>query len=181
MILFRKEMKKLIPKNCRRPFPYFDFFIPVLINRNKEYSVTRYFKFTESAIYFIEDEDQYDVNKLFGFSFGWHHRDSVRFGWRPNKTLDKIEIVGYEYIDKLRVPTIPICDVDLNKWYKYELKYKAGVDCQIEYDVTNGITHYGTIHPIKLKKKWNLGYKLFLYFGGNKKAPRDIVIYQENK
>lgn len=180
MILFKKEMKKLIPKNCRRPFPYFDFFIPVLINRNKDYSITRYFKFTETAIYFIEDEDQYDVNKLFGFSFGWHHRDSVRFGWRPNGDLSKVEIVGYEYINKLRVPTIPITDIELNKWYEYTIKYSA-LSSQIEYIVTDGTEHHSTVHPITLKNKWNLGYKLFLYFGGNKKAPHDIVIYQTNK
>lgn len=174
-------MKKIIPKNKRRPFPYFDFFIPVLINRNKDYSIIKYFKFTETAIYLFNDEDQHDVNKLFGFSFGWHHKNSVRFGWRPNETLDKIEIVGYEYINKLRVPTIPICDIELNKWYGFELKYKSGVFGQIEYTVTDGIEHHSTVHPITLKNTWNLGYKLFLYFGGNKKAPHDILIYQANK
>jgi hypothetical protein len=173
-------MKKLIPKNKRRPFPYFDFFIPVLIKKDKDYSITRYFRFTESAIYHFNDEDQYDVNKLFGFSFGWHHKNSVRFGWRPNGDLTKIEIVGYEYINKLRVPTIPICDVKLNEWYKYQLKYRGGTFGQIEYSVTDGEKQFDTVHPITLKKKINLGYRLYLYFGGNKKAPHDIVIYQDN-
>jgi len=174
-------MKKVIQKNKRRPFPYLNPIIPVLINKNKDYSITRYFKFTETAIYRFYDEDQHDVNKLFGFSFGWHHKNSVRFGWRPTKDLTKIEIVGYEYINKLRVSTIPICDVELNKWYKYELKYKGGVFGQIEYHVTDGEKQFGTIHPIVLRNKFNLGYRLFLYFGGNKKAPHDILIYQTNK
>lgn len=174
-------MKKVIQKNKRRPFPYLNPIIPVLINKNKDYSITRYFKFTETAIYRFYDDDQHDVNKLFGFSFGWHHKNSVRFGWRPTKDLTKIEIVGYEYINKLRVPTIPICDVELNKWYKYELKYKGGVFGQIEYHVTDGEKQFGTIHPIVLRNKFNLGYRLFLYFGGNKKAPHDILIYQTNK
>lgn len=174
-------MKKVIQKNKRRPFPYLNPIIPVLINKNKDYSITKYFKFTETAIYHFYDDDQHDVNKLFGFSFGWHHKNSVRFGWRPTKDLTKIEIVGYEYINKLRVPTIPICDVELNKWYKYELKYKGGVFGQIEYHVTDGEKQFGTIHPIVLRNKFNLGYRLFLYFGGNKKAPHDILIYQTNK
>lgn len=174
-------MKKVIQKNKRRPFPYLNPIIPVLINKNKDYSITKYFKFTETAIYHFYDDDQHDVNKLFGFSFGWHHKNSVRFGWRPTDDLTKIEIVGYEYINKLRVSTIPICDVELNKWYKYELKYKGGVFGQIEYHVTDGEKQFGTIHPIVLRNKFNLGYRLFLYFGGNKKAPHDILIYQTNK
>lgn len=172
-------MKKKIRKNSRRPFPYFNFFVPVLIKRDKAYSISKHFKFTESALYFFNDEDQHDVNKLFGFSFGWHHKDSVRFGWRPTEDLTKMEIVGYEYINKLRVPTIPICDVEINKWYKYELKYVGGVFGQIEYYVTDGEKQFGMVHPITLKKNLNWGYKLYLYFGGNKKTPHDIVIYQE--
>lgn len=174
-------MKKVIQKNKRRPFPYLNPIIPVLINKNKDYSITKYFKFTETAIYHFYDDDQHDVNKLFGFSFGWHHKNSVRFGWRPTDDLTKIEIVGYEYVNKLRVPTIPICDVELNKWYKYELKYKGGIFGQIEYHVTDGEKQFGTIHPITLMNEYYLGYRLYLYFGGNKKAPHDILIYQTNK
>jgi hypothetical protein len=173
-------MKKRIPKNKRRPFPYFDFFIPILINRDKDYSITKYFKFTETAIYLFTDEDQYDVNKLFGFCFEWHHKNSFRFGWRPNKDLSKIEIFGYEYINKVRVPIIPITNIQCNKWYKYTIKYNALLS-QIEYIVTDGIEQHNIAHSITLKNKWNWGYKLFLYFGGNKKAPYDIVIYQTNK
>ena len=61
-------MKLNILKNKRRPFPFFDFPVPVLIRKNEDYSITKHFKFTESAIYFFDDEDQHDVNKLFGFS-----------------------------------------------------------------------------------------------------------------
>jgi len=172
-------MKKRIPKNKRRALPYFNLFIPVLIRKNKSFSITKYFKFTETAIYHFNDEDQHDVNKLFGFSFGLHHNNSVRFGWRPTKDLSKMEIVGYEYVNKLRIPTIPICDVELNKWYKYKLKYSGGVFSQIEYIVTGNNENFSTIHPIILKNKFNLGYKLYLYFGGNKKAPHDIIIYQD--
>jgi hypothetical protein len=174
-------MKKIIRKNCRRPFPYFNIPEPIVINKNKDYSITKYFKFTESALYHFGDQDQHDVNKLFGFSFGLHHKNSVRFGWRPNNDLTKIEIVGYEYVNKIRVPTIPIWDVEIDKWYQYELRYISGVFGKIEYFITDGNDYRGTIHPITLPKDFYLGYKLYLYFGGNKKAPHDIIIYQDNK
>jgi hypothetical protein len=170
-------MKKRIPKNKRRAFPYFDFFIPVLIKRDKSFSIIKHIKFSESTMYFFEDEDQHDVNKLFGFSFGMHHNNSVRFGWRPNENLSRMEIVGYEYLNKLRIPTIPICEVQLNKWYKYELKYKGGIFGQIEYIVSNEDETHSTVHPIALKNESNWGYKLYLYFGGNKKAPHDMIIH----
>jgi hypothetical protein len=173
-------MKKTIQKNKRRPFPYFNILLPVLIKRNKSFSITKQFKFTDSALYLFDDEDQHDVNKLFGFSFGWHYKNSVRFGWRPNNDLSKMEIVGYEYLNKLRIPTIPICEVELNKWYKYELKYN-GLTNQIEYIINDDNETFSTVHPITLKYKFNLGYKLYLYFGGNKKAPHKIIIFQKNK
>jgi len=171
-------MKLKIPKNKRRAFPYFDMFVPVLIRKNKSFSITKQFKFTDSTLYRFDDEDQHDVNKLFGFSFGMHHNDSVRFGWRPSTQPYRMEIVGYEYLNKLRIPTIPICDIQLNKWYKYELKYIAETE-QIEYTVSNENETHSTIHPITLKHNWNFGYKLYLYFGGNKKAPHDIIIYKK--
>jgi len=169
-------MKLKIRKNRRKPFPFFYLPIPILINKNKSFSIIRYFKFDESAIYFFNDNDQYNVNKLFGFSIGFHHNNSVRFGWRPNNDLTKIEIVGYEYVNKVRVPTIPICEVNLNQWYEYKLRY-IEFHNQIEYSVKNVLKHHNVIHPITLKRKFNLGYKLYLYFGGNKKTPHDIIIY----
>jgi hypothetical protein len=171
-------MKLVIPKNFRRPFPYFGIFLPVLIRKDKSFSITKRFKFTESTIYYFDDEDQFDVNKLFGFSVGMHHNNSVRFGWRPNSDLSRIEIVGYEYHDKLRIPTLPICEIRLNKWYEYQIKYNHETS-YIEYLVTDGDEKFGTKHPFKLKNKINFGYKLDLYFGGNKTAPHKMIFYKD--
>jgi hypothetical protein len=178
-------MKKKILKNRRRPVlniimpPIFMlFFYPHFIRKYKPFSIIKYFKFTESTMYLFDDEDQHDVNKLFGFSIGMHHTNSFRFGWRPNKDLTRMEIVGYEYHDKVRIPTIPICEVELNKWYKYEMNYLV-TNNLIEYNVSDGYHISGHCSEIKLKKKLNWGYKLSLYFGGNKKAPHDMVIYQK--
>ena len=172
-------MKKLtIRKNKRRPRWSFEF-LPTLIRKNKDYKITKYIGFTDSAIYQFNDDDQHDVNKLFGFSFGWHHNNSVRFGWRPNEDLTKIEIVGYEYINKLRVSTIPIHEVELNWVYRYELKYNSEFN-MIEYKISDGDSQFSTMHPITLKKEYNWGYKLGLYFGGNKKAPHNMDFYIQN-
>lgn len=171
-------MKKVISKNKRRPHWSFEF-IPILINREKDFEIAKCIVFSDSAIYKFDDEDQHDVNKLFGFSLGWHHKNSVRFGWRPNCDLSRIEIVGYEYINGLRLSTIPICEVDLNKVYKYRLTYNHQLE-RIEYWISDGDNQNATCHPVSIKRKYTLGYKLGLYFGGNKKAPHDIIIY-ENK
>jgi hypothetical protein len=168
-----------IPKNKRRPFPYFGFFIPILIRRDKSFSIIKAFKFTESAIYKFEDADQHDVNKLFGFSIGMHHKNSFRFGWRPNADLTKIEIVAYEYHQGIRIPTIPIREVELNCWYEYSLEYVAGRS-EVHYIIMENPKYgKGVTSSIVLKNKLNWGYKLDLYFGGNKKAPHDITIYKK--
>jgi len=171
-------VKLIIPKNFRRPFPYFGIFLPIIINRGKSFTITKKFKFTESTIYQFNDNDQHDVNKLFGFSIGFHHVNSFRFGWRPNADLTKIEIVAYEYHDKIRIPTIPIREVELNRWYEYRLEYVAGRN-EVHYIIMENSEYgAGVTSPIILKNKLNWGYKLDLYFGGNKKAPHKIIFYK---
>jgi len=174
-------MKREIKKNRRRPFPFFNPFIPVIIRRHKSFIIRKYFMFTDSTMYFFNDEDQYDVNKLFGFSIGYHHNNSYRFGWRPNISRDKMEIVGYEYHNKVRVPTIPICEVELNKWYRYEMIFFS-ITREIKYCVydENDVAICGdTRSPMELKHRLSFGYRLYLYFGGNKKSPHDMIIYKK--
>ncbi len=43
--------------------------------------LSKLIEFDETAIYTDNTEDKYDVNKLFGFSNGLHHKNSYRFGW----------------------------------------------------------------------------------------------------
>jgi hypothetical protein len=172
-------MIRRIPKNKRRAFPYINFPILIFIRKSKSFSIIRNFNFSNSAIYQFSDADQLDVNKLYGFSIGFHHVNSFRFGWRPNKDLTKIEIVGYEYHNKIRIPTISICEVELNKWYKYEITYIPSTN-EIQYVVMDSENIITKRSSIELKHKLSWGYKLYLYFGGNKKAPHDIIIYSES-
>jgi hypothetical protein len=130
--------------------------------------------FTESCLYDLKDEDQWDVNKLFGFSIGMHHKISFRFGWRSILETKEIEIVAYEYYDGVRQVTKIIDRVGINEWHRYILCY---------YPLIQKVVYYisgakkGLTTDVKIKKKWGWGYTLGLYFGGNDKAPQKIVIY----
>ena len=171
-------MKKTIKKNTRRPFPWFNLPLLVFLKKGHTYSITKDIMFTDSAIYYFDDDDQFDVNKLFGFSCGYHHNNSFRFGWRPNIDLTKMEIVGYEYFNSVRTPTIPIHEVELNKYYNYTIEYN-GITNEVIYTISDGVLSWVAKRSIILNHKFNIGYKLYLYFGGNKKAPHDIIIYQK--
>jgi len=133
------------------------------------------FKFTESCLFDLHDEDQHDVNKLFGFSIGHHHKgSSFRFGWRPILKERKIEIVAYEYHDGVRQKTMPICRVDIDKWLEYTIIYDANKDKSIYY-----VGDVEFRNHFVLKKKYGCGYTLGVYFGGNEKAPQDITIQKK--
>jgi hypothetical protein len=168
----------LICKNHRRPFLRIPQ--PILINTEKSFTITKDFLFEQSAIYKFDDEDQHDVNKLFGFSIGHHHKNSYRFGWRPSADLTKIEIVGYEYRNGIRVPTIPICEIDPFRWYSFSMHYDPEYG-ELDYIVCDqsGLRECsGVSSKFEFKNHFLLGYTLGLYFGGNKKAPHDITINQ---
>lgn len=138
------------------------------------------FKFTESCLFDLHDEDQWDVNKLFGFSIGMHHKTSFRFGWRPKLKTGTIEIVAYEYHDKVRQKTMPICEIEIDKWYEFRISYRPQ-DNVSYYFINDDSGNEAGFHKnnVELKKKMGLGYTLGVYFGGNEKAPQDIIIYKK--
>lgn len=170
-------MIQIIPKGFRYPFPWFGIFKPILLGK-KDYVVKREIEFTSSAMYYFADHDQFDVNKLFGFSVGWHHNTSFRFGWRPNTDLTKVEIVVYEYANGIRLTTRPICEVACDKTYRYTLKYSA-ITQSIMYLVSGPGVFVSRYTKCDLGNKNKIGYTLGLYFGGNKTAPHDITIYNK--
>lgn len=135
------------------------------------------FMFTESCMFDLHDEDQHDVNKLFGFSIGYHHKTSFRFGWRPILDENKIEIVAYEYHDGERQKTMPICKIFTNQWYEFIISYNHDKSRTYYFVDDEGFTNL-----IRLKgKKWGLGYTLGIYFGGNETAPHKIIIHKKRK
>ena len=186
-------MKLKIKKGNHYPFPRFAIGLPKWVNKNKPTQMAKSYWFTESCLYDLKDEDQHDVNKLFGFSIGLHHNTSFRFGWRADLETHSIEIVGYEYQDKVRQATTHICNIALRSSAYFLLYYLP--EGKIEYAVFQDNTHYEKymemkdairnvveatiINIVKIKKKWGLGYTLGLYFGGNETAPQDIIIHSK--
>ena len=145
---------------------------PTWMGKNTTKTRTAEFMFTDTCLYDLQDEDQWDVNKLMGFSIGHHHKhSSFRLGWRPILEGNLIEIVGYEYHDGIRQKTNPICKVPLNQWNKFKISYNND-RCRSTY-VVNNIT---TVTSVFLAHDRGLGYRLGVYFGGNEKAPHDIII-----
>jgi hypothetical protein len=135
--------------------------------------------FNKSANYNLRSNDQYDINKLFGISYGYHHNNSVRFGWRslcPNST--KIEILMYVYVDGERIKEVneelTICTVDINVPYRYEIVTIKDKYYFIVSDMNHNVLNIKTMDFNPLKPKW--GYHLYPYFGGNRTAPHNITI-----
>jgi len=169
-----------IRKGHHYPFPGFMVQLPKWVSKHKPTYMTKCYRFTDSCLFDLYDEDQWDVNKLFGFSIGWHHSTSFRFGWRPILETGQIEIVAYEYHDGVRESTIPIHRIEINSSYQFVLSYHPQ-EQKTEYDISNTKKHINLFKPPYLEKKGGLGYTLGLYFGGNEKAPQDITILKCRK
>ncbi len=126
--------------------------------------------FDQSAIYQTDlDENQYDINKLMGFSDcnSFHHENSARFGWR---WLDrKLEIHAYAYVGGERI-TEYIGDVSLDTAYDYQLQITS----------SNYVFYLHDHNPVRISRNSpcdrGLYYMLFPYFGGDETAPQDISI-----
>ena len=148
--------------------------LPFWVRKNDSNYRKAKFMFTDSCMFDLKDEDQWDVNKLFGFSIGMHHDTSFRFGWRPLLNNMTIEIVAYEYHEGWRLKTMPICEVELNKWYDFTISYNNKSKKSFYFVGDKCFTN-----NVKLQKNSGLGYTLGVYFGGNEKAPQDITIYKK--
>lgn len=185
--------KELTIKKGRHKYKLWYPRFPKILRWDKELNQSYRFLFRDSCIYDLKDEDQHDVNKLFGISLNFfptiknwkfvapHHRNSCRFGWRPTANMKEIEIVIYEYRNSIRKSTIHFTNVELNKIYKYSIVKLAGSNT-ITYKIKPGKVGWEIITKSSNKipvKKLYLRYKLDFYFGGNETAPHDITIYME--
>jgi len=139
----------------------------------QSYKVT----FFTGGKYDLHGSDQLDINKLFGLSYGMHHVNSVRFGWRWDLRKEMIEILAYVYVDGKRITEV---DASIHVGFVF-----PGIPYYYTIDVTE--SHYTfTLESILFQnsefvsiKHDNLtwwGYKLFPYFGGNQVAPEKVII-----
>lgn len=121
--------------------------------------------FDDSCLYSFGDADDYDINKLFGRSFGMHHKDSFRFGWRADG--NKIAIYAYNYINGKRVIDF-LCKCSPSIKNNFSLIFESNT---VKLNV-NGVTWS---YDLDMDLPF-IGYKMYPYFGGNRTAPHDMLI-----
>ena len=126
--------------------------------------------FAESCRYDV-GRDQSDINKLFGFSLGMHHRNSVRVGWRYVPTVDMIEIVTYIYRKGERWKEQHVDWVCFGKCVKYTIELREG--CVVHFFAGD---RWCAGEILGTQSKIFFSYPLSLYFGGNCTAPHDMLI-----
>ena len=130
--------------------------------------------FDSTAIYTSQkDENQYDINKLFGVSTcgDRHMENSIRFGWRWIN--GNLEIHWFKHEDG-EFDFAKIMNVELDRSYTYEIYLHDNY-----YFLSIGNE---TIQLDKDCKGKGNNYFLYPYFGGNEEAPHDIdILIKVNK
>lgn len=131
------------------------------------------FSFTldEGCMYPREYTDQ--VNKLFGWGYGHHHQNSVRLGWRPSDAIRDIELSLYTYKDGVRSIEV-IGYIETNKVYECLLLVRGNGD--VYYRVEGSNLYKASRIKKAINPSLGVGYYLFPYFGGVKKASQDMKI-----
>lgn len=166
----------------------FSLFIPVLLSivvstillcKNKKRTIvySKRINFSANCLYRLpEGYDQ--VNKLFGFSEGFHHWNSARIGWR---CIDgaKIELLAYCYVDGERIIK-PLLSCKPNTWIFCNIQNQ---DTKYVFKVFNAKEKLASVSVEKRRKMTFYSlfklfiYNLYPYFGGKFPAPRDMNIY----
>ena len=174
-----KNNDLLTPSN---PSSNLDGFVRYTIGKGQQYCDQNSFRtvetselkfivrFDSTAIYRTTlEENQYDINKLFGFSDNnaGHHQYSARFGWRWSD--DSLRLFAYVY-NNGEVSSVETGCVSIG----------ANIACSIR--ITAGgylfsMNEHSMLIPRSSTTVKALGYQLYPYFGGNETAPHDIRIW----
>lgn len=130
-------------------------------------------KFDSSAIYkSIVAENQYDINKLYGFADNNRHHQqfSARFGWRWSDGA--LRLFAYVYNDGI-VSSGELGTIGIG----------AEVTCSIRVAGDAYIFSAGELAftiPRASTTPTAKGYLLYPYFGGDEAAPHDVTILIKN-
>jgi hypothetical protein len=125
-------------------------------------------KFDASAVYTtIDPVNQYDINKLWGFSEGFNNQyNSARIGWAYNDGA--LRLYGYVYAKGVRYSK-EITSVSIGTEIPCSIKLNGS-----SYLLTaNGVT---VSLPRGTTSTKASGLQQYPYFGGDEKAPQDIRI-----
>jgi len=152
-------MKYKIKKNN-----HYSYNIPRLFISKEITKVNVEIKFTDSCLYSYKNHDSFDINKLYGWSEGYHKNNSFRIGWRG--TGNMIEVFAFMH-ENGKILYSKLGDFLPNIYYSFEMEVTNEVFKLSYFDQKVFIFR-------KSSRKCKLGYVLFPYFGGNNKAPHDI-------
>ena len=126
-------------------------------------------RFDSSAIYTTTvAANQYDINKLYGFSDGGdHHLNSARIGWGWSN--NRLRLYAYAYASGERkfseITTVPL---------------GAIINCSIGVSANKYIFTVNGIQRVLIRTTSSevvTGYQLYPYFGGDEVAPHEVHIF----
>lgn len=143
--------------------------------------VTYKFKLPKETWFPYADKDDLDINKLAGFSFLNHHTNSVRIGWTPDFDKEGYFTL-YFYLYNGGIRTIKkFATIKADTDYSLTISFFKAVNYVNFYMVGDS-----QIQPVKANEVFvlptlKLGYSLWWYFGGNKTAPKDMIIWLKSK
>ena len=182
--------KTVINDGKHRPFSIIPPFVRnIRFNRRKIQTIGYDLLFDGSCEYMLDRGDQFDWNKLYGWCFGiggltkdssgkikfvgGNHRDSVRWGWRYNLIERVVEIAPYVYMNS---EVIMPNNEDI-------VKIPIGVRVATFISVDgNNVKMSLFCNSINFKKEYEFSkceqktlFGCWFYFGGNRRAPRNIT------
>jgi hypothetical protein len=109
------------------------------------------------------------VNKLCGFSFGSHHKYSIRIGWQPDFNQEET-IIFYTYLYKNNQRFIIEMfreQIRLNEVYSFRITCINDA-LRIYFNQTK------VYQGVFAKPECEWGYYLYPYFGGTSPAPQEF-------
>lgn len=147
-----------------------NFTLPKLFLGRREHEIE--VMFDQTCVYDLHDYNQHDINKLWGYSFGHHHRNSFRIGWNYDLVHQMIKISAYWYND-LKRGYHPISYIRINETGKIRVvnDYKQG------YIIVTDMSNPNLSHTIPFDFPFfKIGYYLDVWFGGDMVAPHDMSV-----
>ena len=135
--------------------------------------------FSKECLYAPLDWEN-DYNKLCGWSYGMHHANSIRIGWRPfmplgssilHYTPTSIELCIYVYENHTRRLSEKTLVVNVERGYTLDLKYITETNT-----VLLNVPELGNSTSMDYVSKPFLGYRLYPFFGGNIASPKNMTI-----
>lgn len=128
-------------------------------------------RFDSTAIYqTVKAENQYDINKLYGFSDNnaLHHSYSARFGWSWSQGA--LRLYGYVYNDD-KVSSKELTTIPIGEEVHCTLKITTNT---YGFYVNNRLA--ATLDRKATTPKAS-GYLMYPYFGGDEVAPHNVYIW----